>query len=86
MSRRALGKGLGALIPTGEVDLREAGPALQEVPGMVLLDIPVDQIRANPSQPREHFDPEALAELVHSCRPWGCCSRLWSAPRDRGTN
>ncbi len=71
MSRRALGRGLGALIPTGEVDLREAGPALQEVPGMVLLDIPVDQIRANPSQPREHFDPEALAELVHSLQTVG---------------
>ena len=38
---------------------------------MVLLDIPVDQIRANPSQPREHFDPEALAELVHSLQTVG---------------
>ena len=46
MSRRALGKGLGALIPTSaDVDLREpADTGLQEVPGLSLQDIPVEQI------------------------------------------
>ncbi|HQR78923.1 MAG TPA: ParB/RepB/Spo0J family partition protein [Actinomycetota bacterium] len=71
MSRRALGKGLGALIPTGEVDLREPGADLRHVPGVSLVDIPVTQIRPNPSQPRQNFDPEALAELVHSLRTVG---------------
>ena len=68
MSRRALGKGLGALIPTSaDVDLREPAEAgLQEVPGLSLQDIPVEQITANPNQPRQQFDEEALAELVHS--------------------
>ena len=71
MSRRALGRGLGALIPTGEVDLREPGADLRHVPGVSLVDIPVTQIRPNPSQPRQNFDPEALAELVHSLRTVG---------------
>jgi ParB family chromosome partitioning protein len=71
MSRRALGKGLGALIPTGEVDLREVGPELRDVPGIAVLDLPVDQISPNPAQPRQHFDPDALAELVHSLRTVG---------------
>lgn len=69
MSRRALGKGLGALIPTGEVDLRDQ--PLDDVPGMTYLPIPVAQIRPNPNQPRQHFDPEALAELVHSLQTVG---------------
>jgi ParB family chromosome partitioning protein len=64
-----LGKGLGALIPTGEVDLRDQ--PLDDVPGMTYLPIPVAQIRPNPNQPRQHFDPEALAELVHSLQTVG---------------
>ena len=71
MSRRALGEGLGALIPTGEVDLREESMDLREVPGVQLLDLPVAQIEANPSQPRQNFAPEALAELVHSLKTVG---------------
>jgi ParB family chromosome partitioning protein len=68
MSRRALGRGLGALIPTGDVDLREP---LDEVPGMEYAEIPVAEVSPNPNQPRQHFDPEALAELVHSLRTVG---------------
>jgi ParB family transcriptional regulator, chromosome partitioning protein len=71
VSRRALGRGLGALIPTGEVDLRDPAEALQDVPGVTLLDIAVDVIAPNPSQPRQHFDPDALAELVHSLKTVG---------------
>lgn len=68
MTRRALGRGLGALIPTGDVDLREP---LETVPGMQYVEIPVARIRPNPNQPRQHFDPEALAELVHSLQTVG---------------
>lgn len=69
MSRRALGKGLGALIPTGEIDLREE--PLEAVPGMQFVQLPIDDVRANPNQPRQHFDPDALAELVHSIQTVG---------------
>jgi ParB family chromosome partitioning protein len=55
-----LGKGLGALIPTGTVD---AGASLQE--------IPISTIRPNPQQPRQHFDEETLAALAESIREVG---------------
>ncbi|MGQ0825163.1 MAG: ParB/RepB/Spo0J family partition protein [Actinomycetota bacterium] len=56
-----LGKGLGALIPTGAVI--DAGQGLQ--------DIPVTAVRPSPQQPREHFDEESLAALAESIREVG---------------
>ena len=67
--RRGLGRGLGALIPTetpgasGDVD----GP----LDGVVYVEIAPDDIVANPRQPRQVFDSEAMAELVHSVREVG---------------
>ncbi len=56
-----LGKGLGALIPTGVVSNDTVG----------LQEIPVAAIRPNPQQPREHFDEESLASLAESIREVG---------------
>jgi ParB family chromosome partitioning protein len=103
--RRGLGRGLGALIPTGpapevveEATTRSpslsgdpvadwvvgsAGTATQDAPapqvpvgtigddlitpaGAWFAEIPLDAISPNPKQPRQIFDEEALAELVHS--------------------
>ncbi len=33
--------------------------------------VPIDRIRANPAQPRRHFDPDALGELAESIRKHG---------------
>ena len=82
MSRRALGKGLGALIPTGDVDLRE--DTLDEVPGVQFVELPVADIRPNPNQPRQHFDPEALEELVHSLKTVGLLQPIVVRPVDAG--
>lgn len=80
MSRRALGKGLGALIPTSDIDL-SGGPVLDEVPGMQFVQIPVAKVVPNPNQPRQHFDPEALAELVHSLQTVGLLQPIVVRPR-----
>jgi ParB family chromosome partitioning protein len=56
-----LGRGLGALIPTGTVAEQAGG----------LADLPTAEIRPNPQQPREHFDEEALAALADSIREVG---------------
>lgn len=104
--RRGLGRGLGALIPTGPPAAAESadqasrpadalttstadpsgGPAggsapgspgtttdtgLAPVAGAWFAEIPVDAITPNPWQPREVFEEEALAELVHSIREIG---------------
>jgi ParB family chromosome partitioning protein len=56
-----LGRGLGALIPSGTVAEQAGG----------LADIPTMEIRPNPQQPRQHFDEEALAALADSIREVG---------------
>jgi ParB family chromosome partitioning protein len=55
-----LGKGLGALIPTGTINA-----------GAILQEIPTSAIRANPQQPRQYFDEETLAALAESIREVG---------------
>jgi ParB family chromosome partitioning protein len=80
--RRGLGRGLGSLIPTsapvGEEPAegrRPAGaeptPALEPVAGASFADLPIDAISPNAAQPRQVFDEEAMAELVHSIREVG---------------
>jgi ParB family chromosome partitioning protein len=101
--RNSLGRGLGALIPTGPAltgDDYHAGPAEtgsavavaeryaevseefgstpqpsrpdpEPVPGAQFADLSVRRIRANPRQPRQVFDEDALAELTHSVREFG---------------
>lgn len=74
--KRGLGKGLGALIPTGPPSavVMPGGPgtavaerALQEsIAGAYLEEVPVGSIRPNPRQPRQIFDEESLAELAAS--------------------
>ena len=44
---------------------------LLPVPGLRFAELPVASIRPNPRQPRQIFDEEALAELVHSVREIG---------------
>jgi ParB family chromosome partitioning protein len=68
-----LGRGLGALIPTGPAR-EEAVPSPEQatpVAGAHFAEIPLDRITPNPLQPRTHFDAEALAELVTSIREVG---------------
>ena len=74
--RGGLGRGLGALIPTGPVATGDAVPEgaqadLGTVAGATYREVPLDAIAPNPRQPREHFDEEALAELVTSIREVG---------------
>lgn len=44
----------------------EDGPVLAPVPGAIFAELPVAAITANRRQPREVFDEDDLAELVHS--------------------
>jgi ParB family transcriptional regulator, chromosome partitioning protein len=85
--RSGLGRGLASLIPTGpgDSDTDSIGPrmgdaaadvvigGLPEQPsvGAVYREIDPSSIERNPRQPRQVFDEEALAELVHSIREFG---------------
>ena len=50
---------------SGDID------GLVPVPGAHFAEIPVDQISPNPKQPRQVFDEDEMAELVHSIREIG---------------
>jgi ParB family chromosome partitioning protein len=78
-----LGRGLASLIPTGPAD---GGPRLGDAAadvvignlaadgsnvGAVYRELDPSAIEPNPRQPRQVFDEEALAELVHSIREFG---------------
>src|SRR6267143_565095 len=59
ISKRGLGRGLGALL--------SSEPAEAES----LIEVPIDQIEVNPNQPRKVFDFTALDELAASIRSSG---------------
>jgi ParB family transcriptional regulator, chromosome partitioning protein len=60
---------------TGEKDWFAANSAVKshagEVAGAVYREVPIEEIKPNPKQPRQVFDEEALAELEHSIREFG---------------
>ena len=58
----ALGRGLDALLSTDDVKTQGSS---------TINEIPIEQIEANPNQPRREFDPEALQELANSIREIG---------------
>jgi ParB family transcriptional regulator, chromosome partitioning protein len=62
--RQALGKGIGALIPSASP--RKAVPTPEGPQRNAVLEIPVDLIDVNPRQPRHHFDEQAIEDLARS--------------------
>jgi ParB family chromosome partitioning protein len=75
--RRGLGRGLGSLIPTAppadeETSSGSVATAVPPAPaGAYFADLPIDQISPNQVQPRQVFEEEAMAELVHSIQEIG---------------
>ena len=65
MNRKALGKGIEALIP----DFEEGVPESEHTGGSV--DLLIDEIVPNRLQPRKHFDDEKFNELERSIREHG---------------
>ncbi len=77
--RRGLGRGLGSLIPTAAPEVTDG-----EAPGSVatddrppapagayFADLPIEQVAPNHVQPRQVFEEDAMAELVHSIQEVG---------------
>jgi ParB family chromosome partitioning protein len=67
MSKKALGRGLSALLENADTDITSIEPkALHSI-----AEIKINQIIANPFQPRIEFDEEALNELAESIKVHG---------------
>jgi ParB family transcriptional regulator, chromosome partitioning protein len=67
--RAALGRGLSALLEDSKTDIT-VSPAGSAVAGSI-CSLPVEQIEANPFQPRNKFEEEALQELSDSIKEHG---------------
>src|SRR6266404_3688434 len=84
LPRRALGKGLSALLPTRTAPRVESAPVAAaaaparppEQPNVGMLRISIDLIDPNPLQPRSVFQPDRLAELAQSIRANGIIQPL----------
>lgn len=70
MMKRALGRGLGALLPPTEPEDTTR-----------LRELPVESLVPNPQQPRKSFDARALEELAISIRTSGLLQPLVVRPR-----
>ncbi len=70
MKKSALGKGLAALIPTAPIEAAQISTPSVDA-GERLLMISLDQLLANPNQPRKHFEEEKLQQLADSIRQKG---------------
>ncbi len=73
---RRLGRGLDALF--------NAAPSTKEESASGLMEIPIDQIRSNPFQPRQDFNIEELKELGESLKSSGLLQPITVRRRPEG--
>lgn len=71
MSKKGLGRGFESLIPTDVLDETFDPTAERDEQISELRYLPLDEIVANPDQPRQHFDDRALEELSLSVKEHG---------------
>ncbi len=70
--RRALGKGLEELFSSEILDFDSLEDQIvKETPVEEIIQIPLDELRSNPYQPRKVFDEVALNELAESIKNYG---------------
>lgn len=65
MERKVLGRGISALIPEKEFGKEEK-----------IVYVQLEQIKANPFQPRENFDTQSLEDLIQSIKEKGVIQPL----------
>lgn len=69
--RKALGRGLSALLPEPKQKASAGGP----------MELPVDRLEPNPEQPRSTMDPDLLKELAASIRQSGIVQPILVRPQ-----
>jgi ParB family chromosome partitioning protein len=82
--RNTLGRGLASLIPDAAPQRStEESPRAALAAGAV-VQIPIEEITANPTQPRRYFDDKALGELTESIREQGVVQPILLRPIEGG--
>src|SRR5215211_2562257 len=70
-NKDALGKGIRSLLQSIDSDLKNTSGQLKPQAveaATTVLRLPLENIEANPKQPRRDFDEQSLQELTHSIR------------------
>ncbi|NVO18097.1 MAG: ParB/RepB/Spo0J family partition protein [Bacteroidetes bacterium] len=75
LKKRALGRGLNAILESPETDITSRDISGSFVAGAI-ANIPLENIEQNPFQPREEFDDTALRELADSILEQGIIQPL----------
>jgi len=89
MARKALGRGLDALLPQAPASnaAQRAAAGAAEAGGdrvAAVIEVDIDRVRPNPRQPREHFREEALETMAASLRERGMLQPLVVRRHDDG--
>ncbi|MFK8038300.1 MAG: ParB/RepB/Spo0J family partition protein [Crocinitomicaceae bacterium] len=75
--KRALGKGLSALLESASTDITSSHQAVNATQTVgAIASITISQIEANPFNPRTHFEDSALNELADSIKEHGIIQPL----------
>ncbi len=82
--KMALGRGFDSLIPSDLLDESFDPTAGQDQKVSDLRNVAIDQIHADPDQPRQQFDQEALDELAASIREHGVIQPIILTPLPAG--
>ena len=70
--RRALGKGLEELFTNEQIDFNQIEEKILDSSSIdEIVELPIDELRPNPYQPRKIFDEEKLQELANSIKEHG---------------
>lgn len=71
-NRKALGRGLEQLFNSDNLDIESIENQIYETSTQdEIVELPLNELRPNPYQPRKTFDEEALEELANSIREHG---------------
>lgn len=69
--KSGLGRGLGALLENSDTDITSDSPDLPVANAGSVSAIKVEDVEANPFQPRTEFEKEALVDLANSIKEHG---------------
>ena len=73
--RRALGKGLEELFNNEQINFDQIEEKILDSTSVdEIVELPIDELRSNPYQPRKVFDEDKLKELADSIREHGECA------------
>ena len=80
--KKGLGKGLDKLIPVNEVKTISKSNKISDIVENGILQVKINKVEPNRTQPRKNFDEDALSELSESIKQFGIIQPLVVQKKD----